>query len=133
MTYEDELNKIAYANVTYTEFTPTATIEGLITAKIAEINELRNDDTSRPGTKGGYLALLAQKEQEREALIAQNEQIIADNTAGRAAALQDYQDALAAEKLKAEVIAAATDAWILEDTKSRLAALEDFAMEIMLS
>jgi hypothetical protein len=92
------LRIIAAEKVTMTEPTILPTIEDQITAKTIEINNLINETTPRPAEyegytgKQAYLAYLAHLEAEKAALIAQNDQIIADNAESRVAVIEQYED-----------------------------------------
>jgi hypothetical protein len=100
-SYAEELEKAAYANVGSLVYpTATPTIENLITAKAQEISNLENEITTRPTPKSAYIALLIQLNQEKDALVAQNNQIIADNLSARTQAEVDYFATIEFEKTK---------------------------------
>lgn len=129
MTYEFTLRQIASTNVGPIVYpTPTATIEDQITAKLQDINDLKQEKVARPSPKSAYLELLEQLEQGRQALIDQNDQIVADNAAARKTAEDNHAAAIVAEMEKPAVITQAQMQWIIEDYQSRIATIEDWIL-----
>ena len=105
-TFESILNELVYAQVERGAYPdPTPTVEAQISEKQLAITALKNETTPRPATKTEYLALLAQLEGERDALVTQNAQIIADNATARKA----VDDAYAADLATAKALQANID------------------------
>jgi hypothetical protein len=95
----EAIERMAYENVMRGDYpTPTPTIEDQITAKQTEINGYISGTTIRPQPKSAYFTLLESLRAEKDSLVAQNNQIKADNQSAREAVDSAYQDAITAYK-----------------------------------
>ena len=103
-TYEMKLNEAASLTVQRDEYPKaTPTIEDQIRAKTQEISDLKNEREPRPATKIEYINLLEQLEAQKADLIAENNQIFADNLEAKKAVDDKYAADITMEKNKPEV------------------------------